>query len=154
MPDIRDILPEPPQVPRLVTPLQEFCSACGGQVSGKGIDYPDLLKWARERKEAKAKGIPGPPFPGPALTKCCRALPVFPPIPDIMPPLPTQSGVHRVESPDFIGMLRLCNAIGKSPHSIKAYLRLDVIPHLFGPAVYYIDVKARYFLERLKEFGL
>lgn len=139
---------------RLVTPLQQFCSACGRQVTGEDIDYPDLVQWGKEWKEAKAKGEPRPPFPGPAVTKCCRALPIHPPIPNILPPLPPPSGIHRVESPDFIGMLRLCRVLSKSPRSIRAYLRLDIIPNLFGPGVYYIDVKATRFLEKLRELGL
>lgn len=130
--------------------LGPYCSKCGKQLGLDEVIYPDLSKWAKEYKEAKDKGLIPPVFPGPAVSTCCSAPVIYPPSPEIDVP-PLELGATRVETPDFSAMLRLCYAIEKSPFSIKAYLRLDIIPSLFGPKVYFIDVKAKYFKERIKE---
>lgn len=131
----------------------QYCSKCGNVLGPDDIVFSDLQKWAKEYDEAKGLGLKLPEPPEPAKTKCCGARPIYPPIPalDIPPILPD---VRRVESPDFVSLIKLCNAIGKSPHAIWAYLRLDIVPSLFGPAMYFIDVKADYFKERLDEFLL
>lgn len=130
--------------------LGPYCSQCGKQLGPGEIIYPDLGKWAREYKEAKEKGLTPPVYPGPAVSTCCKAFTIHPPAPELEVP-PIAPDVTRVETPDFSAMLRLCNAIEKSPFSIKSYLRLDIIPDLFGPRAYFIDVKAKYFKERIKE---
>jgi len=129
--------------------FRQYCSKCGRVLERGDVFYADLDKWRKEYREAKAKGEPTPPLPESGYTKCCHADPIWPPAPDPVPPPLAPN--ERIESTDFGAMIKLCNAIGKSPKSIKAYLRLDKIPSLFGPSVYFIDVKAKRFMERLDE---
>lgn len=127
-----------------------YCSKCGKELKPGEVIYPDLRKWAREYDEAKARGLSLPACPGPAVSTCCNVPVVHSPSPELEVP-PIAPNVTRVETPDFSAMLRLCYAIEKSPFSIKSYLRLDIIPDLFGPRVYFIDVKAKRFKDRIKE---
>lgn len=130
--------------------FQSHCTKCGKQLEQDEIIYPDTSKWAREYKEAKEKGLTPPVFPGPAVSTCCSAFTIYPPTPEVLIP-PLEPGAMRVETPDFGAILRLCDVIGKSPFSIKAYLPLHITKDLFGPRVYFIDVKAKRFKERIKE---
>lgn len=128
-----------------------YCSKCGRILYQDEIIYPDMGKWAREYREAKDKGLVPPPFPGPAVSTCCNTFTIYPPLPDEIEAPSLALGATRVETPDFGAMLRLCYAIGKSPFSIKKYLPLHITKDLFGPGVYFIDVKAKHFKERIKE---
>lgn len=134
--------------------LGPYCSKCGTQLGIGEVIYPDLDKWAKEYKEAKDKGLVPPVFPGPAVSTCCNVPVVYPPSPEAAPGLGAPSfapGVTRVETPDFGAMLKLCYAIEKSPFSIKAYLPFDIVPSLFGPGIYFIDVKAKRFKDKIRE---
>ncbi len=127
-----------------------YCTKCGKQLEQDEIIYPDLVKWSREYKEAKEKGLPLPACPGPAVSTCCNAFTIYPPSPEVLVP-PLEPGTTRIETPYFSAILRLCNAIEKSPFSIKAYLPLHITKDLFGPSIYFIDVKAKRFKERIRE---
>lgn len=130
--------------------LQPYCSKCGEQLKPGEVIYPDLRKWAREYDEAKVRGLPLPICPGLGVSTCCNVPVIHSPSPEIEIPL-LAPGITRVETPNFGAMLKLCYAIGKSPFSIEAYLRLDIVPSLFGPKVYFIDVKAKRFKDKIKE---
>lgn len=127
--------------------FQQYCSKCGKVLGRSDVFYADLDEWKKEYREARTKGVPTPPLPESGYTKCCHAETIWPPAPELSPPTLAPSG-ERIESTDFGAMVRLCDAISKSPKSIKAYLRLDKVPSLFGPSVYFIDIKARRFIER------
>jgi len=132
---------------------QQFCSKCGSKIKSDDIIYSDLQKWAKEYDEAKREGLSLPEPPIPAITRCCGVPPINLPVPALEIP-PILPDVRRVESLNFGALIRLCNAISKSPNTIWAYQRLDIIPSLFGPSIFFIDIKAEYFKERVDQFLL
>ena len=111
------------------------------------------MKWKLAYDEAEREGKELPSVPLTQTTCCGVAEAIYPPIhlreEYELPRL--EEGQERFTNTDIGAMLRLCNKIGKSPHSIRRcrnYGTRTLHSHR-GDYIYFIDVKAKHVKGRI-----